>query len=113
MTPKRNSASRYILGYIALLVVISINLGLSFLDLGEWGMPVAMVLASISILIVVLIFMHLLEHAPTAWLVMMTVVFFLVLLSSLMILDVISRTPEPPPPYFEDAFRQELPRRPG
>jgi hypothetical protein len=94
---RKISAFQYLVGYAALLVVVSLNLGLSLLDLSAGGMTVVAVLTAASVVIVVLVFMHLLEHAPTATLVVLVGLFFLVLLASLMILDVIARAPETPP----------------
>lgn len=94
---RKISASQYLVGYAALLVVVSLNLGLSLLGLPAGGMAVLAVLTAASVGIVVLVFMHLLEHAPTATLVVLVGLFFLVLLASLMILDVVARAPEAPP----------------
>lgn len=94
---RKISASQYLVGYVALLVVVSLNLGLSFLDLPAIGMPLVAVLTATTVVIVVLIFMHLLEHAPTAMLVVLISVVFLALLSGLMILDVVARAPESGP----------------
>jgi hypothetical protein len=103
---RKISALQYLLGYVALLVLISLNLGLSFLDLPAAGLPLAGVLAAATVVIVVLVFMHLLEHAPTILLVVLTCLFFLALLAGLMLLDVMARAPETQPETYHEV-RQE------
>jgi cytochrome c oxidase subunit IV len=101
---RKISAVQYLLGYVALLVLVSLNLGLSFLDLPNAGLTLALVLAATTVVIVVLVFMHLLEHAPTIIVVALTSVFFLVLLATLMLLDVVARAPETQPATYHDVM---------
>ena len=103
---RKISALHYLIGYAAIVLLVSLNLGLSFLDLGATGLFLTGLLSAASVIVVVLVFMHLLEHAPTVLLVVVSGVFFLALLASLMILDVVARTPEaqpsPPPDTMQE-----------
>ncbi len=95
------SLTRYVIAYAVLLVLVSVQFGLSFLDLGQAKMPVIVVLSFTSVLVLALFFMHLLEHSAVARLVIVVGMAFVVLLGGLMVLDVVARTPEaassPPP----------------
>jgi hypothetical protein len=102
---RKISVLRYGVGYVSLLALVSLNLGLSLV-----GVPtfVTATIAAVTIGIVVLVFMHLLEHGPTLLVVMLTCLFFLVLLAGLLLLDVRARAPEPLP-----AFHREAAQEPG
>jgi cytochrome c oxidase subunit 4 len=88
---RKRSAAVYLAGYIGLLVSISLNFGLSFVDIGSADMGWILAVTAISEVILVLVFMHLLDHGPVAWLIALTAIVFLALLSSLMVLDVVAR----------------------
>lgn len=80
-----------LLGYVAvwagLLVLTAVTFGLSYVHLGDWGMPVALVIASAKGLLVALFFMHLIEQHATNRIVATVGVVFVALLIGLMLVD--------------------------
>jgi hypothetical protein len=103
---RKISAFQYLIGYAALLVLVSLNLGLSYTDLPSGGLPLIALLSGGTVLIVVLVFMHLLEHASTVLVVVLVGLFFVVLLAALMMLDVVARAPEAPPAAVHDTMQE-------
>lgn len=77
----------YIATWAGLMILTGLTFGLSFVSLGAWGMPIAILIAGTKVLLVVLVFMHLIEHGATPRLAAVAGVSLLVLLCSLTILD--------------------------
>ena len=98
----------YALTFGALLLLTGLTLGLSFVDLGRWSVPVALTIASTKASLVALFFMHLVEQRTSNRLVAVTGIVFVGLLVGLMVVDVDTRPamegdlvdraePRPPP----------------
>lgn len=90
--------TRYLWTWVALLVLTTLTFGLSYLPLGPWEMPVAMLIAAAKGALVILFFMHLVEMKRVIALVPLAVIGFMTLLLGLMGADVISRHTFPPAP---------------
>lgn len=90
-----------LLGYLAvwagLLVLTLLTFGLSYVHLGDWGMPIALVIASSKGLLVALFFMHLVEQNATNRIVAAVGVVFVALLLGLMLVDTTIRAPSEAP----------------
>jgi cytochrome c oxidase subunit IV len=90
-----------------LLLLTGVTLGLSYVDLGRFGVPIALAIASTKALLVALFFMHLVEQRASNRIVAATAIAFVALLVTLMVVDVDTRPgmqgemlerPEPLPP---------------
>lgn len=85
------TARAYTLAFAALLALTALSFGVSMIDLGRFGMTVALVIAAIKGTTVALVFMHLLK-APFAY--RITLVFgaiFITLLLAFTMLDLMTR----------------------
>src|SRR6266545_506170 len=70
----------YIMVFLALMVGTGVTVAASYVDLGIWNTPVAMLIAVTKASLVVFFFMHLKYSPKLFWLSMAAAVFFLVLL---------------------------------
>jgi cytochrome c oxidase subunit 4 len=70
----------YVAVFLALLVGTGLTTGASYVDLGIWNTPVAMLIAVTKASLVVFFFMHLKYSPKLFWLALGAAVFFLVLL---------------------------------
>jgi cytochrome c oxidase subunit IV len=77
----------YLGTWLGLLALTGLTFGLTFVALGPWGMPVAILIAGTKSVLVVLIFMHLLEQGTTVRFIAVIAIAFLSLLCALTILD--------------------------
>lgn len=85
------TARAYTAAFVALLVLTAASFGVSMLDLGHLGVPVALAIATAKGLIVALVFMHLLR-APFAYrLTLILGVAFMLLLLAFTLLDLATR----------------------
>ncbi len=85
------SALTYVLNWVALVVLAAVTFLLSRADLGSFQVPVAMFIALVKAALVVLIFMHMLEHRSSNRIFFIIAVLFIVLLVSLTTADVSTR----------------------
>ncbi len=76
---------------IALVAFAALSFGLSYVDLGPWEYVVALGIAAVKALLVILFFMHMIEHRFSSRLAMVTAGAFVILLISLIVLDVTTR----------------------
>ena len=58
--------TRYVVTFVALLALTALTFGLSFVHLGAWSTAIAMAIGLAKSALVVLWFMHLLEHRNSA-----------------------------------------------
>lgn len=86
-------AGQYVVTWVALMVLAAATFGLSRLDLGALQLPAALAIAVVKGLLVVLIFMHLLEHRATNRVFFSVAFAFIVLLVSLTTADIVTRDP--------------------
>ena len=93
MTEKAHhtSALTYVITWVALVVLAVLTFLLSRANLGSFQVPVALIIAFIKGALVVVIFMHLLEHKPSNRIFFIVAVLFIVLLVSLTTADVSTR----------------------
>jgi cytochrome c oxidase subunit IV len=85
------SALTYILNWAALVVLALATFLLAKADLGSFQVPVAMLIAVVKGGLVVVIFMHLLEHKPSNRIFFIVAFLFIVLLVALTTADVSTR----------------------
>lgn len=76
----RRGALRYVITWLALIVLTAVSFGVAGLDLGALGTGVALGIASVKALIVMLVFMHLAEESMSERIVAAVAVAFIVLL---------------------------------
>ena len=72
--------STYVLVFLALMVGTGVTVGASYVDLGMWNTPVAMLIAITKASLVVFFFMHLKYSSRLLWVWLGAALFFLVLL---------------------------------
>jgi cytochrome c oxidase subunit 4 len=89
---RRPAVRRYVLTFVALLVLTGLTFGLSFADLGPWGVPVALTIATAKAVLIALFFMHLVEERTPAHVAGLVAVLLGVLLIVLASMDVSTRS---------------------
>ncbi len=89
---------RYTLTLGGLLLLTTLTLGLSFLQLGPFAVPVAMAIAVAKSVLVALFFMHLVEQRTTNWVAFVVSLLIAGTLIGLAALDVLSRAQVHLPP---------------
>jgi caa(3)-type oxidase subunit IV len=82
---------RYFATWLALVALAAASLGLSFLPLGGWAVPVAMAIAGVKGLLVAAVFMHLAEEPFVHSLALGAAVGLLLLLAGFTAADVATR----------------------
>ncbi len=90
---ERVSPLRYLVVFVALVVLAAVSFGISRLGLGVWGTVISLAIAVIKATLVVLFFMHLWEHQGSSRLALATAVGFVILLMSVAVIDVFARLP--------------------
>ena len=85
------SALTYVLNWAALVVLALATFLLAKANLGAFQLPVAMMIAIIKAGLVVVIFMHMLEHRPSNRIFFIVAFLFIVLLVALTTADVSTR----------------------
>ena len=58
----------YFIVYIVLLALVAITVAVAYLDLGLWGVVIALAIAITKALLIMLYFMHLRYSNPLVWL---------------------------------------------
>jgi cytochrome c oxidase subunit 4 len=76
---------------IALLVLWAVSWGLSFVDLGDWSLVIALAIALVKASLVVVIFMELLHLRPSVRIAAATAIVMLSILMGLVVADVYAR----------------------
>ena len=91
MTHHIISVRTYLIVFSALLVLLVLTVGASFLPLGAAHLPVAMTIAVIKAVLIVLFFMHVYYSSRLTWVVSVAAFLWLGLLISFLIADYFSR----------------------
>ncbi len=86
---------RYAEVLVLLLCLTGLTIGVSYVDLGPFGTPVALLIAAGKATLVLLFFMHLKEASGTVWLAALGGVFWLGILVVLTMSDVATRSALP------------------
>jgi len=81
----------YITVFIALMVLLALTIGAAFLNLGPFGLPVALTIAAIKALLIVLYFMHVRYSTPLTWVVVSSGFLWLFVLIAFTMSDVVTR----------------------
>lgn len=91
MAFRNRGGARYVLAFLALLVLTAGSLGLSFVPLGAFGVPVALSIAFVKATIVGLFFMHLREARLSTQMVAVLNLLFVALICLGIVADVAFR----------------------
>ena len=81
----------YFLVYAALIVLLLLTVGVRMLDLGGWGLVVALTIAGIKAVLVALYFMHLRDSSRLTWTFAAAALVWLAILMTLMMSDYLTR----------------------
>jgi cytochrome c oxidase subunit 4 len=101
MTHAPSSWVRYLVVWLALLLLTGLSYLFSLAHLGNVDIAVALSIAVVKTLLVVLVFMHLAEERFSVVMWPLVAVFFFVLLGSLMVTDVVTRHTFPRAPALD------------
>jgi cytochrome c oxidase subunit 4 len=88
--PGLGSALSYVVAFLLLLLLTAATVGVAFLELGVFALPAALAIASLKIVVVALVFMHL-RFAPLCALVAAGSVFWVLVLVGLTLSDYLTR----------------------
>ncbi len=91
MPPHISSRNLYAGIFAALLLLTALTVSAAFVDLGELGFAVAMIIALTKATLVVLYFMHVRYSSRLTWMVIGAGVFFLLILFGLTLTDYLTR----------------------
>ncbi len=97
-TAPPDSPIRYLVCWLALALLTGLTFGLAHLDLGDWALPLALLIAVTKATVVALFFMHLWDQRGASRLVLVTAALFVTLLAGLVVADVLTRFPLALPP---------------
>lgn len=73
--------------WIALLALAGVSLGLSYLHMGSWGVPAALLIAAVKVALVLLVFMELAHEAASVRIAMIAAAVLIGILIGLVLLD--------------------------
>lgn len=93
MAAHASPLKRYVVSWIALLVLTALTVAAASLPHGLWSTPIALAIATTKAVVVIFVFMHLLEHPPVVRLVLAGSLVFVGLLMVFVELDVLRRFP--------------------
>ena len=85
------STGIYVGIWATLMFLTALTTGVSFIELGDWNIVLALVIATIKGTLVVLFFMHLYYSTKLTKVAMIAAIFFLFLLLSLSMTDYLTR----------------------
>lgn len=107
--PHHHSAARYYIIYALLLVLtVTTYWTARHVHFGSWNLAIAMAIAITKATLVVLFFMHLIDHKGTAAMVFSASVFFVLLLIGFVVLDNSTRFPLSNPPETTPEFKRNV-----
>ena len=81
----------YIGVFVALIALVALTVGVAFLDLGPFGVPIALTIASVKALLILLYFMHVRYSSHVSWIYAGAGFFWLLVLIVLTLSDYLSR----------------------
>jgi len=82
----------YLKVYVALMVLLVLTVGVAYLNIGAWSLPVALTIAAIKAVVVVIYFMHMRFTGKLMWVYISASVVWLGMLLFGVLIDVIMRT---------------------
>ncbi len=88
---------RYVFTFAALLALTGLTLGLSFVPMGGWNSPVALTIGAVKSVLVVLWFMHMIEHRNSSRVAFAVALTLAACLVAFTMMDVGTRGREEPP----------------
>ena len=87
----------YVWTFVGLIALTTLTLGLSFVSLGAWGIPLALLIALAKAVLLALFFMHLTEQGTANWVTFLISALMVATMIGLAVLDVASRFLVAPP----------------
>lgn len=82
----------YLTIYAALIILLVVTVGVSFVNLGVLSLPTALAIAAIKTVLIILYFMHVKYSSKLTWVYVGAGFFWLILLFALALGDYITRT---------------------
>jgi cytochrome c oxidase subunit 4 len=82
---------KYVWVFIALVLLTALTFGLTYVPLGPWGVPSALLIAAAKTALIALFFMHLVEQRTTNWVSFVIALLMVAILIALAVLDVGTR----------------------
>lgn len=89
------SSRTYYIIFAALLVLLAVTVGVAELPVGNWGLAIAVIVASTKALLILLYFMHVKDSRPLIWLLAGAGFFWLAILFGLTVTDFATRGGDP------------------
>ncbi len=77
--------------FVALMVLLFVTVAAAYLDLGAWGLPVAMTIATIKAALILLYFMHIRYASRLQWMFSTAALLWLGIMILIIMSDYISR----------------------
>jgi cytochrome c oxidase subunit 4 len=93
------SVQAYFVVFVTLLVLLAATVGVAFLDLGAWNLPVALAIAITKAVLILLIFMHVRYSSSLIWLVAAAGFFWLAIMLLFTLADYLTRSLLPNSPH--------------
>ena len=93
------SVQAYFVVFVTLLVLLAATVGVAFLDLGSWNLPVALAIAITKAVLILLIFMHVRYSSSLIWLVAAAGFFWLAIMLLFTLADYLTRSLLPNSPH--------------
>lgn len=87
----RHGTRHYWLCWVGLMLLTILTFALSWIDLGGWAAPVALLIATAKSLLVLFIFMHLLQARASSGFLLAAALLLAVILLALIAADVLTR----------------------
>ena len=77
--------------FLTLLALLAATIGMAYIDVGMWNLPIAMVIAAVKAAMIVLVFMHVRHSHRLTWVFSSAGLLWLVILLSLTMVDINTR----------------------
>jgi len=87
----------YVVVYLLLMVGLAATVGVAYVPLGRWNLPVALAIAFAKATLVVLVFMHVRYSPRLTWIAVFAGLVWLAIMLALMMADYATRIPTTTP----------------
>src|SRR5262245_34631233 len=81
----------YVAVYCALLALTATTVGMSFIEVGRWHLPISLAIAAAKALLVLLFFMHVIYGERLIWVAALGAVLWLLIMLALTLADYLTR----------------------
>jgi cytochrome c oxidase subunit IV len=93
------SVQAYFIVFVILLLLLVATVGVAFLDLGAWNLPMALAIAIMKAVLILLVFMHVRYSQSLIWLVAASGFFWLGIMLLFTLADYFTRSLFPNSPH--------------